>query len=82
MSPSWGQFDRKLRLRWAMTEPSWASMAPGGPVWNQLGSLWCFLEPRLEEFGAKMAVKSANIGQHDRQDDRFGINVAASGSIW
>ena len=29
-----------------------------------------------------MAVKSANIGQHDRQDGHFGINLAASGSIW
>ena len=33
----------------------------------------------MEEFGAKMAVKSANIG---RQDNHFGINLAASGSIW
>jgi len=29
-----------------------------------------------------MAVKSANIGQHDCQDGHFGFNLAASGSIW
>ena len=36
----------------------------------------------MEQLGAKMAVKSANIGQHDRQDGHVGINLAASGSIW
>ena len=29
-----------------------------------------------------MAVKSAKIGEPDRQDGHFGINLAASGSIW
>ena len=43
---------------------------------------WSLLEPKLEELGAKMAVKSANIGQHDCQDGHFGFNLAASGSIW
>ena len=43
---------------------------------------WSLLEPKLEELGAKMAVKSANIGQHDCQDCHFGFNLAASGSIW
>ena len=38
--------------------------------------------PKLEQLGAKMAAKSAKIGQHDRQDDHFGINLVTSGSIW
>ena len=43
---------------------------------------WGLLGPKLEQLGAKMAAKSAKIGQHDRQDGHFGINLAASGSIW
>ena len=43
---------------------------------------WSLLEPKLEELGAKMAVKSANVGQHECQDGHFGFNLAASGSIW
>jgi len=29
-----------------------------------------------------MAAKSAKIGQHDRQDEHFGTNLATCGSIW
>ena len=43
---------------------------------------WGLLELKLELLGAKMAAKSAKMGQHDRQDGHFGINLAASGSIW
>ena len=43
---------------------------------------WGFLELKLELLGAKMAAKSAKMGQHDRQDDHFGIDLATSGSIW
>ena len=39
---------------------------------------WSLLEPKLEELGAKMAVKSANIGQHDCQDCHFGFNLATA----
>ena len=40
------------------------------------------LERKLELLGAKMAAKSAKMGQHDRQDGHFGMKLAASGSIW
>ena len=45
-------------------------------------SSWGLLELKLELLGAKMAAKSAKMGQHDRQDGHFGINLAAFGSIW
>ena len=45
------------------------------------GSNMVLLELKLELLGAKMAAKSAKMGQHDRQDGHFGINLAAFGSI-
>ena len=45
-------------------------------------SSWGLLELKLELLGAKMAAKTAKMGQHDRQDGHFGMNLAASGSIW